>query len=313
MVKSLVIRILSALGLIGLFRHLNRGSLTILLYHGVAPKAGLGMYNYRGKFITPEAFSEQASFLSKHYKVLDLENALEKLKNETLPPYSAIITFDDGYKNFYDYAFPILKQHNLTATFFIPTDFVLNKIPLWTDRLEYLGLKNDSEIRQRLKLLSDEEKIKALEKLEMEHGSVLRDFNENREVYAPLSVEMIKEMQNAGMKFGAHTQSHPILSKIEPVKLSTEISGSKKLLEENIGQVSKIFCYPNGQLNDFNEIVLEEIKNTGFIGALTTLEGVNNKNTNPYFIKRITMDNISDTRKFLFVLSGLRGFLRKII
>ena len=314
MVKSLVIRILSTLGLIELIRRLNKGSLTILLYHGVAPNppAGgdSGMYNYRGKFISPEVFSMELDYLKQYYTVLDLDEALEKLQSGTLPPYSTVITFDDGYKNFYDYAFPILKQHELTATFFIPTDFVLKKIPLWIDRLEYVGLKNDAEIRQKLKSLPDEEKNQALEKLEKERK--LENFDGNRSVYTPLSIEMIREMQTAGMKFGAHTEGHPILNKVETNKLHEEIGGSKNLLQQNIGQISKVFCYPNGQSNDFNQNVLEEIKKTGFTSALTTLEGMNTENTNPYFLKRITMDNIKDQKTFLFALSGLRGFLRKL-
>lgn len=304
------------MGLFGLFSTLNRRSLTILLYHGVAPNqpagGGSGMYNYRGKFISPEVFSIELDYLKKYYTVLDLDEAVEKLKNGNLPPYSAVITFDDGYKNFYDYAFPILKQHNLTATFFLPTDFVLKRIPLWTDRLEYLGLKKDEEIRQHLKSIPDSEKLIELEKLEKSSTSQVDNFEGNREVYAPLSIEMIKEMQDAGMEFGAHTKSHPILSKVESQKLKEEISEAKNELEQTIGSLSKTFCYPNGQSSDFNQDVLEEIKKAGFNWAVTTLEGVNTKNTNPYFLKRITMDNIKNQRTFIFALSGTRGFLRKL-
>jgi peptidoglycan/xylan/chitin deacetylase (PgdA/CDA1 family) len=313
MVKSLLIRLLVALGLPGLFRRLNRRSLTILLYHGVAPKADFGIYNYRGKFITPEVFSMELAYLKKHYTVLDLDEAVEKLRNGTLPPNSVVITFDDGYKNFYEYAFPLLKQHGLSATFFLPTDFVLNKIPLWIDRLEYLGFENDNAIRQQLKNLSDEQKNLELEKLEASSQKKFLDFSQDRYVYSPIEISEIKEMQEAGMKFGAHTASHPILSKVSKDKLVYEITDSKNLLEQNIGEISKVFCYPNGQPEDFNEDVLEEIKTAGFTSALTTLEETNNKTSNPYLLKRITLDNIKDERTFAFTVSGLRAFLRKLI
>ncbi len=310
MVKRAVIRLLVLLGFPGLFRRLNRDSLTILLYHGVAPKADYGIYNYRGKFIPPEVFSWELDYLKKHYTVLDLDEAIKKLQTNSLPSYSAVITFDDGYRNFYEYAFPLLKQHGLTATFFIPTDFILKKIPLWTDRLEYLAFKNDAEIRQKLKSIPDEEKNSELEKLEQTSNRKFSDFETDRYVYAPLSIEQIKEMQGAGMKFGVHTASHPILSKVKKENLSREITTPKNLLEQNIGSISKSFCYPNGQPNDFNGDVLGEIKKSGFTSALTTIEGTNTPNINPYFLKRIVMDGISDESTFAFAVSGLRVFLR---
>jgi len=270
------------------------------------------MYNYRGKFIAPEVFSMELDYLKKHYNVLDLDKALEKLKNGTLPPYSLAITFDDGYKNFYDYAFPILKQHNLTATFFLPTNFILEKTPLWTDRLEFLGLKDDAKIRQGLKTHVDESRNLELIRLENQHQKKLDNFVGSNSVYAPLSLEMIKEMQNAGMKFGAHTQSHPILSKVNTLRLFNEIKGSKNLLEQNIGEISNVFCYPNGQPEDFNQDVLGGVKKAGFKWAITTIEGMNTKDTNPYILKRITMDNIKDQTTFVFALSGFRSFLRRL-
>ncbi|MES2213797.1 MAG: polysaccharide deacetylase family protein [Patescibacteria group bacterium] len=307
--KTFIIRLLYALGIPGLFRALHTHDLTILLYHGVAPTEARGMYNYRGKFIAPEVFKMHLSYIKKYYTVLDLDEALEKQKAGTLPPHSLVITFDDGYKNFYTYAFPLLRDGGVTATFFIPTDFVFEKKALWMDRLEYIGLKNDATVRHSLKLMPDVDRAAEIERLENEYQKKLFDFEEVRSVYAPLSIEGIREMQNAGMKFGAHTQSHPILSKVNRERLEEEILGSKKILEEKIGSISRTFCYPNGQKEDMNndtKIVIQK----EFSAALSTIEGINKKGTDPYELQRISMDALTTKAGVATAISGARNFFR---
>src|SRR5947207_2890344 len=114
--------------------------LTILTYHGVSPE---------GKFIRPKTFSRHIDFIKRRYHVLPLDNAVEKLYRGALPRNALAITFDDGYKNLYDFAFPVLREFNLPATMFLPTDFVFNKMPIWTD------LVDDSDLKDEMKKLPD--------------------------------------------------------------------------------------------------------------------------------------------------------------
>ena len=313
MIKKICISVVSSLGFWRIFRFFNRNKLTILLYHGIAPQKKQGIYNYRGKFISPNAFRNQLQFLKKYYKILPLDEAIEKMYDNTLPPYSVTITFDDGYRNFYTHAFPPLKEFGFTATFFIATDFVIKKKPLWVDRLEFLALPNDVEIRSQMKALDNSEKEKLLTELENKSSSKFEDFLNERSVYAPLSIEEMKEMQAGGMSFGAHTQSHPILTKIPENYLQEEMAGSKRILEEYLGKISSIFCYPNGQSNNFNDSVIKAVKDAGFSGALTTIEGCNDKKTDPYKLGRIVMDNVYTMSKAKMVIAGARIWFSSFI
>ncbi len=310
-------------GLISLVRFLHRNSLTVILYHGVAPtEVRDDIYNYRKKFIAPEHFEKQLAFLKAHYTILPLEEALQLQQENRLPPYALAITFDDGYENNFHFAYAALKRMKLSATFFVTTDFVFDRKPLWVDRLEYAyGAGNssrteketrDNELRNALKKLSSEEREERLVAIETETRS-LTDFANDRKVYAPLSESEMREMVDGGMTIGAHTQSHPILSMILPDEARSEIALSKLALESAGFTVSPIFAYPNGQSGDWNDKTEELCQKTGFTHALTTEQGVNTRATHPYRLKRIALDGTDDDiATFAAIVAGVRLYLSTI-
>lgn len=300
---------------------MHRNTLTILLYHGVAPKENRGIYNYRGKFIEPKHFERQIRYFAQHYTIVALDKGVQMLREGTLPKYALAVTFDDGYRNFYTYAFPVLKKLNIPATMFLATDFVLEKKPLWVDRLEYAMGKRagsygektaqDRAIRDALKKMPNAERESRLRAIEQESGVSFKDFEGERSVYAPLSGPEILEMQDAGITFGAHTKSHPILSRETPEQIKEEIRGSKIALERLCGKISTVFAYPNGQIGDWNEETERTVISSGFEAALTTIEGVTTRKTHPLRLKRITMDGTDDGPTFAVITSGVRAYLRR--
>jgi peptidoglycan/xylan/chitin deacetylase (PgdA/CDA1 family) len=312
--------LLWCLGIAALWRWLNKRKLTIVLYHGVAPHRVQGIYNYRRMFIAPEAFGDQLAYLKSHYTVLPLDEACERLRAGTLPPNALAITFDDGYRNNFAYAYPSLKQHRLTATFFLTTNFVFKKEPLWLDRLKYAvgalalpyeeRVRRYSRVRDELKKLPDDERQARVKEIETEAGVSFDTFDGERAVYAPLTADDIAEMRAGGMTFGAHTESHPILTNIARDRLQREIRNSKDIVTRECGGTSSLFCYPNGQAEDFNAEVEKAVRDSGFAGAVTTLEGTNDAGTDVYKLRRITMDGIENTATFAVAVSGLRGSLR---
>ncbi len=290
--KTLLYRLIYHAGIHRIFYSLNYNKLTILLYHGVAEEKDFGIYNYRKKFISPENFKRQIEYLRKNYNVLELDKAIEMLKNkEELPPNSLAITFDDGYKNFYDFAYPVLKKYGLPATVFLATDFIEKRMPLWTDRLEYAigAAQNSSQqtreekiiedvrLRQEMKTMTEDAKNAKLQEIENARGKALIDFNEERNVYAPLYWNEADEVRHHGICFGAHTETHPILTKIPPEQAKKEMENSKKIIEERIRKASAVFSYPNGQPDDFNDNIKGLARETGFKACLTTIPGCNGK------------------------------------
>ncbi len=261
-------------------------------------------------------------YVKERYAILGLDVAMQKMQTGTLPPYALAITFDDGYRNMYEYAFPVLKEYAIPATMFLATDFVFNKQPLWVDRLEYaIGyssgsreekIARDQTLRDTFKTISQEEKERRLRDLENAARVTCADFEGERAVYAPLSVEEIREMQRHEITFGAHTKSHPILSRVSAAQAADEVRGSKEILERECGTISSVFAYPNGQREDWNDEIENIVKESGFSSALTTIEGVNTSETNVFRLRRMTMDGTGNGSEVGVIVSGIRSFLRNL-
>ncbi len=321
--KRILFRLLYLCGIPAVFRYRHRRSLTIVLYHGVAPHADIGIYNYRGKFITPESFECQIGYLRSRYTILPLEEALAQLKSGSLPDNALAVTFDDGYRNFYSHAFPVLNKYGIPATMYLTTDFVFRHIPLWVDRLEHAIGKHegsyaekvslDAETRARFKTLTTAIREHDLRNVEQIAWTKFDDFSEDRSVYEPLTREEILETHTHGISFGAHTKTHPILAHQSPDEQRDEIEGSKHAIEVIGVPVSRVFAYPNGQPGDWNTDTESALKTAGFTHALTTLEGTNTTDTEPYKLRRFTLDATEDFAVFANIVSGVRLFLKSVL
>ncbi len=112
----------------------------ILIYHRVHPKPDPGFLGAPD----PEQFKKQMHFLKKYYQVLPLKELIDRSKNNDLAPLSVALTFDDGYKDNLDYAFPILQELGMPATLFVATDGPELRRSLWYDRI-YFALKHSKD------------------------------------------------------------------------------------------------------------------------------------------------------------------------
>lgn len=92
----------------------------ILMYHSVRPDQSI---NNR-LAVSPEAFERQMGFLKKNnYTVLSLEKLADLIRDKIkIPPKTVVLTFDDGYKDNYTYAFPIIKKYGFPVTIFLIVD-----------------------------------------------------------------------------------------------------------------------------------------------------------------------------------------------
>lgn len=339
--KKIVLRALSALGVPELSLAASTARPRIFLYHGVSPDIpGYGIFNYRKKFLTPEVFRRELAWISRHFAVVPLFLLIERVRDgNRLPPRAAAITFDDGYRNFYEYAFPILKEFSLPATFFITTDLVDQKTPLWVDTLEYaighargplLRISNkgkeeifnvethgdrvraDMVLRDRLKQIPRNEAEILLGEIV---NAARRDLRESflSSPYHGITWEEAREMEHAGMTFAPHTRSHPILSRIPASGAKEEILFSKKRLHEELDAPLNIFAYPNGQPSDYTPEIVSFIEKAGFRAALTTIPGAIGKNANPYLLPRITLDNTDSFPVFKNTAAGITHELRRAL
>ncbi len=317
-VKRFIFRLIRLLRVANVARWLTRRRLKILLYHGVAPSSG-HVFNYRRKFVAPASFEKQVEFLARNYTILPLDEAVHLLYENKLPRHAVAITFDDGYRNNFEYAFPTLRTLGIPATIFLATDFVFDGKPLWVDRLEYVmehsdgtpadKRQRDDELRTELKTLPDDEKIRRLSEIETKYDASLHG---DAEQYAPLTNEMIVEMSANLITFGAHTKSHPILGRLPFDAAASEILESRDIVKSHTSSVSTVFAYPNGQQEDWTPEIESLLAKNGFSGALTTVSGTNTPQTPRFALQRYTMDNTDDWDSFIATESGFRGILQTL-
>jgi peptidoglycan/xylan/chitin deacetylase (PgdA/CDA1 family) len=117
-----------------------------------------------------------------------------------------------------------------------------------------------------------------------------------------LSEKEIKEMHGAGITFGGHTRNHCRLSLVEKEKCETEINGCKIDLERILGGKVKYFAYPYGLKRHFNSVSVQIVKDSGYQGAFTAINGVNYPGDDLFLLKRTKIergDSFSDFKKIV--------------
>lgn len=309
-------------------RKLFKSSAVILVYHRVGPQED----TWSSLPVSPLDFERQIRYLYQAYEVLPLDKLVQYIQEgKTLPPKAAVITFDDGYKDNYSYAYPILKKYNVPATIFLATGHIGTGNLFWWDKVGYLiqnttleslelnelgvyplqsiGNKSEaiSKINERLKIYSEEKKNLLIEKLVSVSG-VDTPANLGKELI--LSWDEVREMNDSGITFGAHSVTHTILTKLPLKQAKHEIIQSKKDIEEKLGQLVTAFSYPNGNFGDFNTELIKFLKESGFTCAVTGIPGMVSLKASLYELGRIYAVERFDT--FKVMLSGLYSDLKGI-
>ena len=293
----------------------------VVMYHRIINKNKINYYIQDGMYVDPSTFRKQIIYLKNHFSIIPLE-ALPDLGNKknksgNKKPY-CIITFDDGWNDFYENAYPILKSEQVYSTVFLPTEIIGTNSLFWTDKLALtLKYKNDKSVKYHYTdaLLSLSGIIEQVENIQgsktriiekaiqiMKHiptkdiDSVLDQLADkwgvNIDLQRPsfLSWEEVKEMHDSGIVyFGSHTKSHQILTTCSDDVIRQELVHSKnKLVENNVVSPSFVpFAYPNG---NYTQKIAAMVKEAGYSVALTTKRGwnrVEEKQGGLYELKRV--------------------------
>lgn len=329
--KELFYQSLEKSGINYLARKINTNSVLILTYHQVLPYSSkFKQFDYRN-VVSKEAFYQQIKFLKAHYDVISLAEAVQLLSEKWQKGNYAVITFDDGYKNNFTYALPVIKDLGVTATFFISTALIDSNDCLWTDWVTYLLLNSsnrtleialpdrnfyfelsnaDSRIRASFVLRSFlkgstyEVSQHVLEQMKQQTKQNTSPVEADPDRYAFLTWQEVKAMHAAGMDIGAHTHNHILLSMISDDEVRLELKTSKEAIEKNLGVQCPHFSYPNGGRNDFNERHFSILKELGYHAAVTQIPGVNRVGDNLYSLKRINISSQMTLPVFKAYVSG---------
>ncbi len=301
--------------------HRAQGKLLVLTYHRV-----LQDYDEIIDEVDAVQFTQQMETLAEYFNVFSLQEGLDLLRKGDLPPNAVCITFDDGYRDNYDVAFPILKALNLPATFFIATGYVGGGM-MWNDVL-IESLRHTSQTKIDLTELSlDKYAIDTVpHKLNLIRlligqwrNKPLLERNQLSERLSQLAQydckdrimmadHEIKELSDSGMEIGGHTVNHPILSSTRIDEARDEILNGKKYLEELINAPIKYFAYPSGRSEkDYTREHADLVRELGFLAALTTNNGAIDQSSALFELPRISIDY---TNKFKFGASLARGYVQ---
>ncbi len=285
-----------------------------------------------GMRVQPSTLEMHIKILRQYFEFVDLNDWVSKVKNGLSVPNKAVaLTFDDGWVDNYEYAYPILKREEVPATIFLVSSMIGTNNQFWPERvsniLSYIkderrvglgkgmlkwfeqhqfDINNSSSFDERgvnalisrLKEKSDDEVYKSL--------TVFADV----ECKIPHLVHIMNETQLLEMKasglvsFGAHTKRHFRLDKISDYSLlEGETLGSKNDLEELLNINVSGFCYPNGSFDNKAVDVIRQ----GFQYSCTTKKGWNTTKSDLLLLNRILLhDDVShDPVSFKARISGL--------
>lgn len=328
MIRNLVIKGLGFAGIPAmLHKTLKRRGISILAYHGVLDKP-LPFDDWC--FISQETFDEQIRYLSAHFNIVHLSEAVQMLDNGDVDKPTAVITFDDGYQNNYDFAFPILKKYNAPATIYLVSDQMNGEDTIWFCRLNqalsetsetalswngmHFNLSSpagkaaaSAQIQGSLKGMVNSRLNTEVKQLISTLGGDPDKSIENHSPYRLLSQAEIDEMRDSGLvEFGAHTCSHAILSRLSAEEQAREINDSKLAIEGMVGRSCDHFAYPNGSVQDHDPITAQLISDAGFASCVNMRPGANLPDTERMHLYRYGIGSDTTFSRFKLMVHHIR-------
>lgn len=277
--------------------------LSVLIFHRVMPEPDPLFPDE----MHARRFMEVCGWLKSWFTVLPLDESVSRLKAGTLPARAACITFDDGYADNFHVALPILQRCELSATFFIATGF-LDGGCMWNDTLvetlrTFSGSVLDlsslalgryatgslAEKRHAIGALIPQIKYRSLKQRVAITEEIARLARVQLSHDLMMTSHEVKAMRQAGMQIGAHTVSHPILAGLAIEQARQEIQGSKRYLEQLLGERVGLFAYPNGKPGeDYVAQSVDLVRNAGFDAAVNTQWGTSGTGDDMFQIRRFT-------------------------
>lgn len=297
------------------------GQTVVLLYHRVENL--LNDYNYQA--VTPDNFRTHINFLKNNYQIITPDEIYNDIETDE---DRIVITFDDGYYDFYTNAMPILREYNVPATLFVSTENIDKQFENWTDNIlriifsEHNGSISimDEKISNKWNVTTIKERkafYQDIRKLFLQMGKKDRDrYTQVLENWANVKHEgridrrilRSNEIYNISREklitLGSHTCSHPSLRCLEEEEQIKEIVESKKTLEEIIKNKIEYFSYPFGTKDHYSEKTIEIVKKTGYKMAFSVSNSTVGIEKNCYEIPRCPVGNY-DEREFISFINNI--------
>ncbi|MEP7229590.1 MAG: polysaccharide deacetylase family protein [Ginsengibacter sp.] len=289
MMKRLTFSLLKIIGISSLLRFQKKNTLTVLSLHRVSNDK-----DYFWNPITPGTFEKLLQYVTKYYSVTSFENISQLKENHYSSKPYLILSFDDGYYDFYEHALPLLRKYNLASNHNIVNDCATHNQIIWTQRLNAIfnyckenridlsflfngkkisfqshngnWLKFYLEMYNLLLKISKVERLEILAEKEQEYSI--------SPVCKMMNWEQVIECSESQVEIGCHTYAHDVLSTITDASiLHKEIIQSAIEIEKKVGKKCKVLALPNGE---GNEKIEEIVESSGLKYVLYVDDKINN-------------------------------------
>ncbi|MGA8493602.1 MAG: polysaccharide deacetylase family protein [Terriglobales bacterium] len=330
----------------GYFRRAACDGPAVLTYHGVLP-AGYKVFDSAldGNLVSADSFREQLQFLKTGYNVISPREFLLWREDEhELPPRSVLLTSDDGLRSSLFDMLPILQEFELECLFFV-TGVSLSHAStmLWYEELYLMllagppsfslelleiGLRAEVtehekhslwwELVRRLSQYDSKRRRTLLGRIRMQLGlsepwdAKYREDPVLRNRFMTLNLPELRQLAEAGMCIGAHSLSHPMLSRATPEVAWTEIFESKRDIEQALGHEVWAFAYPFGDSSSVTSRETQMTERAGFKGAFLNAGGGFGAQTSKFALPRVHITAAMSLAEFEAHVSGFHRSLQEM-
>jgi peptidoglycan/xylan/chitin deacetylase (PgdA/CDA1 family) len=263
-------------------------------------------------YVFPDTLALHLGILKRHFELVHLDDWMQSARRGApVPRLACALTFDDGWRDNFLYAFPILKAQAVPATIYLLPDLMGTRYSFWPNRLARLladagnnplvggwpgwlreeiaadgqpmplplpMARIDALIEKCKAGYTDEGMLDLLH--ELDSGRATDDGQRDL-----LSWDEAAEMAASGLiRFGSHTRRHIRLdARVRPEVLQEEIRQSRAAIEQRLGVAVNSFCYPNG---DHCPAAVELVRGS-YLAAVTTRKGWNSPVTDAHLLNRV--------------------------
>ena len=326
--KRAVLAVSHATGVTALGRHLTRKAFNIVGFHGVSLEDE--HVRFPTLFISPTSFERRLRFLSAHYDIVPLAEAVAQHHERRVKPRQVVLTFDDGFYNFLAVAIPILKQFRAPATVYTPTADIESGEPTYNllarDIVLSTPLRTATGLPDRPDRVRDVSTTAARNSVAVEVlqalnatcgngqqrldfcrtlGRVLEvdvDAKLRARLWDRLTPSEVRDVVTAGYDLQLHTHNHRNVVENRHI-VRDEVRTNRETLERLSGRPAVHFCYPSGL---WSRDVWPDLIAEGVQSAVTTKNGPNYPDTPVLALRRYLTGEAMSEIEFAFDLSGVR-------
>lgn len=312
--KDVLARACIASGAFALRRALDAGRLVVLAYHRVVPGARDETWPFDVELVsaTPEDFRWQMQHIARRYRPVTLSEVVAAFNGgRELPRRAVLVSFDDGFSDNHDHAFPVLREVGVPACVFIATDLIGTTRRFWFETVAQVVMAAPAgarielapgaafEVRPAwqarraivadilawLKHVPDTQREAVVRSLAERHPPAVDAATEA--LSRSMSWDQVRAMHRGGIEFGAHGASHALLSQLTGEALDDELRRARAAIERETGSAPQALAYPVGGPDAYTPEVIAAARRAGYLAGFSYVQGDNPRaGTDAYNLRR---------------------------